>query len=636
MQKLSINYLKRQSNIRQKGPYYKYFSAYFDYMLYAENQNAADDHHDDWYVPDAKVQEFLESTRTSNLDQIYAITGLKGIGKTTHIRKVFGASMEPVVDKNQITIPYYLNNFVTPSMNIERDRIMNLLRKTIDDLKSIYNFNETVHDFCDYVLSQKQSLLDLTDTNYEFGNRINPQTVISNLKEKHPIAYWLLKFKFVLKNTTVRKIHIVIDDLESAPSEFVIELINFLVIVRNCLVNVRPHSKTFSTNLLISCRPNTLDNIKSSDRTNFFAIVSSFWIEKPVSVKNIFERRLFAAVKRVDSNTSILDVRMRGAQDRDDWMSACNILSDVVDKLTERHGDLLVGVSNYNVRDILLRVRRCLEYPHWSDLEYKGIPGAFRLSELRHTMTENKALRSLVLGDQKVLTQNSERNWFIPFRSFFSSSDRLPSEARLLLPYVVKYLYRLGGKSYCTFDSEEIFEVVTLLFGSEVDRHKIDECLDYMLSCETVFLERQVKSGDISVRYFVTRPRLFYIWKCCLSSLSFLEVVRDIFDFSETEFRKLATTEITEDLQGEPLFSAMSEFIVTIATLESKLVRRFAIVSDEERRKLARFFGRGTIARRLVLTFSVQVRRYYQLESGTHQRLRANLISKIDRNVLGF
>lgn len=607
---IAREFMRRGSASHRQSEIYKLFQAYFDILLSTERDSSRGTSFYDWYIDDPEITSWLTNIRDSTNGTVEFLTGLKGIGKTTHLRNAFSLGVEPSISHESLIIPFYIDNYIEKGT----DRIIPIIMNAIDSaayiLQKQFQIQYSALEFVYFIEQHRRSLFgEMLLNDFEQLKRENPEQLIQHIKQNYFAGYVAVRLKYFLNRAPLSKAIFVLDDLESSTTEFVTSFVVRIMTIRNCLLNTGNVERRFGVGVLTSCRPSTYNDLKNHFELNGQALGEQQRIARPIELSALIGRRFDVAVKAIGEG-ALSDER--GARpmvkDLDKWRDSYSILKQIMSKISERHGELLVGICNYDLRQALVTMKGILKHSYWySGFKEDQLPGAFQIGDLNINMTEISVLRAAVLGNNRVYRSSSD----CPAVNIFYNFQE--EDVDLLVPMIIKHLYYKSHGDYMMIDKDRALEIMRVCFDDIYIDAYLSDALAYLNSSQAIFEDARLERNGTRHVYYVTRPRLFYIWRSLSKSCAFLEFFRDDCYTNKSIMPKMDRNASVPSsmLKGDAIFVQIGEFIHRIGHKEASLLKAIRGRGNREFTKYKKLFGTTTITEILLRGYDLSLAAYY-------------------------
>lgn len=565
---------------------YRKFKKAFDLLLAADSPAISRQEYRDWHVSTPELEEELRSASENLRDTFRFILGPTGIGKSTLIRYVFALDQAPVIKDRTLYIPIFLNNR-RPHHELF-DAVIRVCCRRLG--KSEINV-EALYDFID------QNRPDLLDLDPSSSGR-SKEGSLGALREKSPFAYEMERLKFLLKGSTVERVIMIVDDIESLTYDDQDRLIHNVCRSFACLQNEKERSYTLS--YIVSCRPSTHAHLRSRDWYSVYSFADPISINRPLDLISIFRARFDSAVDTLGL--------AHDAKNKETWSRAYEILMRLAELISDRYHVSITGLCNWNLRQSLLEFQRVLTNRTWFQRN-RGFSPSFTIEDTGFSVTEASIYRALAIRNGHIYP-----GYETPIANLLWNTEDDTSD--LLITYVIRYLM---------VDAQAVQEdkgVNGLIMGTDFlaifpklkhDTSSFEKVLDYM------HRTRLIEKEDVQGTEFLSlTPRSTTLWRMLQSNSICLEFFRDDTYLELSSF----SSQPTQDLSSEQLFLAIIEVVMRLITVERRHLNDCR--SNRTLYLFSRRFGKKLVGRYLIGGVSASANSYFNRDvpETVHEGLR--------------
>ena len=597
-----------------EGTLAKRFSPYFDYLLDSEHAPEESSDYHEIFVPDTKFAEKLHRRVTSAVGQITAITGARGIGKSTNIRHYFGITTDPKISRfrscgdNQaegpetLIIPFYLDSYNLKLSNVERvlTAQVQAAAELVMDERSV-----TVSDdeLCNFIRSHKKQLITFPDL--PLG--INNERRISELRQRNLYGYVSELVKYSVFKGGIKRILLIVDDIESCDYRTQKALVKGVMKLRDCLKNTGRLASSYKSDYIFTCRPATFKVLRQDPEIDGFSIQHPIEINKPASLSEVVERRFEYAIKIIgEGRTTTGKLGAVGhVRNLDSWRQAFNVLEQTIERITSISSDFIVTICNNDLRRSMMELQEILRNSRWYDQGH--LSGTFSVQEESFQISAAALVRAMVLKNNMFYSE--ELSTTVP--NIFWNDAKADSD--LILLHLVKLFFeRSRSRKYVAIPLRQIKRAFKKFFGRDVIDHYFDDVVQYGIDTE-LFRKETVsqESKRRSEVFLIPMNKLFYIWKLCKENSIFLEFFRDNTYLEHHTIHKYpsARNRGTSLLNSEDKFCLACDFASEIASQERRILRRIQDTGIKD--DYVKTFGSRLISKALLSGLRSSTRRHY-------------------------
>ncbi len=598
-----------------EGTLEKRFSPYFDYLL--DSEHAPEDNSDFYeiYVPDQKIAKAIHSRVASVTSRIMAITGARGIGKSTSIRYFFGVTDYPKItrirqinDKQQaidpecLVIPFYLDATSMNEQNVDRilTKQVQAAAEVVIAEKQVTVDDDLLHEF---IITHKPRLVTFPylPLNCSIRDRI------SALRSEDSYAYVSELLKLALYKSGITRVVLIVDDIESCSYSTQKELVKGILKLRDCLKNTGKLSRAYRPDYIFTCRPATFKMLSRDPEIDGFSIGNPIEIVRPADLGDIVRKR-FEYVRRIIGEGKAANGKLGSlgrVQNLSAWQEAYATLEIIIDRVASVGADFIVSVNNYDVRRSLKDLQEILKNSRWYERGHSA--GAFDVREEDYRISTAPLVRAMVLRDRTYFSQDLES----PVPNLFW--NRAAPSADLMLMHIIKFFFeKTRSQSMVAVPVSEIRKALLIPYTAGALESDFDDVLQYAVYSELVRIERVWDAKEKMVEiYCIPMHKTFYIWKMCKEISVFLEFFRD----NTYLFHRLLSQYPAARFKGTSLLSADEKFVLccdfACEIADQERVVLDLVRGNEKLDEYNRVFGSRLISVSLLRGLQTSIRRLY-------------------------
>ena len=513
------------------------FYPYFDYLL--DSQHSPEEQGDFYevYVSNPEVEEKIRRRISSPTTHITAITGARGIGKSTMLRYFFGVSTQPKLKsltqifpdqpKNGIEtviIPFYLDTYGVPeSGRLSFSKIQRVLASQIQSAAELiyreHDIDVTDENLFDFINTHKSQLVTFP----ELGLKPTPRERMAYFRKHDAYAYVTELLKYGLYATGIQRVILIVDDIESCSFESQKNIVKGIMRLRDCLKNVGDLPRTYVPDYIFTCRPATFSMLKSDPEVDGYSIGHSIDIRRPVPISEVVNRRFEYAKKVLGEGRAPYNMGNFGSvKNLDTWREAYSAFESIIDNVASVRQDLIANLCNHDIRRALIDLQGALRNSRWYERETHR-QGAFSIREDKYNFSSAGIIRAFVLRENEYYSE--EVDTVLP--NLFFNNER--DDVDLMVLHILKYCFEQTRSNRVTaIERSRISEALKIPYKVEVVRENFSRVLDYMISKEIVREEMVKRPGSANRRRFVIpMNKGFALWRACRDTSVFLEFFRD-------------------------------------------------------------------------------------------------------------
>jgi hypothetical protein len=550
---------------RQPSDLYRRFRRPFEAVVAQENPAIARHELKDWYVSMPEVETALNEIVAGEIDSLRFLLGSTGIGKSTTLRYVFEAAQEPRITNDYLLVPLCFNSRI-PAIDIFRPVARSASRHLAESLRIPFDRQ----GLYDAIKRTRPDLLELDKTVPETASDLDRLAAFKTAQETH---YELEKLKWLLSKSGLKRVLLVVDDIESLPFETIEELLLDVCRAYSHLQNQVP--RRFAVHCIISCRPSTHALLQKEQWYGVYSFDEPIFLNTAVSLEKLFRVRFHSALKNLDL-----------VSNRDEWQKAYDILLRVTTHLADKYNLDLTYLCNNNVRNALREFKELLANRRWLQKDMIVTP-SFALREEDYAVNEAAVYRALALRNGSVYPAKDT----VIVNLFHNTPDE---GSDLLVTYVIRYLvhHRLAGDTLgeAQVDKAVLCNDLAILFPGIVGPKLIDECIHYMMEKRLADTD-QVRGRDI----VVLTLRAQTLWRSLRGTSICLSFFRDDTYHDEAPYQPLSPVDYRhEDQTFADIFGFLTQ-IVAAERLRVENAIKYKLLPDYVAR-----FGQQTLSRHLI------------------------------------
>lgn len=635
---------------------YRKFKNIFEYLLSMNNPAIERREFNSWYVHCPDLEEDLRQTFTDITSSSRLLIGYTGMGKSTLIRYVFNVKSDEspsVINDKHFVIPFFYTMNEVSTLDICMPFINKSLAYAAEKLKAAKCLDYEDSEFVNYIVREKSIINYLTTSQ----RALAPKEILSALENIDRTAFEITKLQFLLDQTDIKNVIIVVDDIESLRSECMMEIVFRTLHLYQTLLKDRTK---YEIKLIIACRPSTISILA---RQKWFTAVSfprSIEMNSVIDLCALFNARFESAVKRLKREAWIQlealpsEVRFpielidkvryensakllffRGIMSKkekdilydlsenpiykkaidklykesdkiignlDTWEEALNVLNNISNKLCRRFSNQIVLLHNYNIRDAIREFQLILTNRRWLQKD-APLDSSFKLSEYNFVGTEIAIYRTIGLRESTIYPGKDT-----PIANLLW--NQTSKESDLLLSYVIRWFLNkeadLRGKT-SLWKWNDIIPTFEKLFDIEKDilKNIMVDIFEYMMNTGSL-IHTEIRNPGHGEQSLQLTPRAKILWKMLEVNSLFLEFYRD----DTYQVFKGRNPSITSELSGNELYVELLTICNEIARTEYKhlkYVRTNNLIS-----KFKDSFGVELLSARILRGICNSVKTYFR------------------------
>jgi len=457
------------------------------------------------YVPNTEIEERLLYFSQLSSSHLNEFVGETGIGKSTYIRKVFGANKNPSIKNDVLYVPFFLNGQEINNHNI-RQKFISTLKAAYTECQKYYMAlrEKDFDDIYSFISSHNQALLELGD----FFEPSNNTSALKSLSERNPYAFFAELLKYACDKTSLKQIVVIYDDIESiADSDTILSYVRQLCNFHTCFMNVE--DKSFSISSIIAIRPSTRRLLQSTHWYRAYTANDSLIITNPSALADIFVARVSYLTRREVGKLY---------KDIDRINEATAVLTDVVSKFEQKTLFLLSELSNHNIREAIRLFASVVSNRRYVQHDAALRPH-FTVKTSDYSINGGSVARSIILDEADVYVDHNSS----VFNLFKNSRDK---RSDLIVAYICKYFFNNNSKRW-----ENLERISEREFMSDIalvcrDTSFLEYSLEYLRK-EKVIESFSVTDHGQATTYFMALPRLFGAISLLEMNSVYLDAMRD-------------------------------------------------------------------------------------------------------------
>lgn len=503
----------------------------------------------DYYVRnpiDSRIDDFI----SSKIDKILVVTGPRGGGKSASVQFKFGTGAKPkFLNSNSIVIPFYFDSLSGVEDTYFISHVHGQINAACTELKKICRYSPV--DLYKFIQDTKSSVIESLPISPEVFGISDHVSMLNKIDEVSPLAYAICSLKFLANHSGINDIYLIADDMESVRGSALIDVCKSLLTSQRCMKHDAGFTRNYKVKLLISMRPATFEMIEDNDLLNGFDLGIPIQLF-PVDIREIFERKFHFQVGQSEE----VEIRKK-------WSDARSILVRVVSTVHDRHGDLFLGLSNYNIRMAFNFLRELIRNSYWFERIENNelVRGSANLQENRYITTDAAVVRGLSLTKYSLYNSNDKH----PITNIFYNSPIQTSDYMSLLLIQYLYAYR-NSEKYTVFNFNKFSKFIEKLIHVPSDSIIISNYIDYLIK------HNAIRRSKMDASVLITQPKIWYIWSMLSKTSVFVECFSDdVYMIHPSVAANWIDVKASADL-GENVFFSAFDFVNHVLDAELRLV----------------------------------------------------------------
>jgi hypothetical protein len=478
---------------------YRRFRKTFDAITSIENPAIARNEPKDWFVSEPIVETALQESASGEMDSIRFFLGSTGIGKSTMLRHVFEAAHAPLIKDDYLLIPFCFNSR-WPAIDVFNPTTAAASRYLSDAQGLAFN----AQAFYKSIRADRPDFLELDPALPETAT---DDERLSAFKRLNLASYELEKLKWFLSQSTLKRVVLIVDDVESLPFD---TQATFILDICRAYVHLQSQpARKFTVKCIISCRPSTHSLLQMQPWFSVYSFEREVTIPNAVDLEALFSARFRSALIQLQGTDTART---------EDWHKAYDILLRLIRQVSDKYAIPLTHLCNNNVRDALYEFQQLLTNRKWFQRD-KVVSPAFAIRETDYAVNEVAVYRALALRNGESYPGRDSVIVNLMHNTPDDSSD-------LLVTYVIRYFLNHTNSGNPSDGSQiakaTLCNELVMLFPEIAGPAVIEDCIQYMLGARLVDVEC-VKGEDI----LILTPRAHTLWRMLQSNSICLEFFRD-------------------------------------------------------------------------------------------------------------
>lgn len=600
-----------KSRAKYTGSLYAQFREYFDILLNSERSGEEEDAFNNEYVSNIEMESQISSFIERRRNAITALLGATGIGKSTILRKMFGLIGQPrfaSFDKNTFIIPFYMDSYNldqidrNTSLSVQ-NVITSQIRTSVEMICQNYQIPLIDIELAKFIRTHKKQLL----SSLSIDPNASDQDRVEFLRTMRPYAAVAEELKYSAFYSPIRRIVLIVDDIESTTYVQHKEMILGVLKLRECLQSTGHLSRSYKVDIIISCRPATFDRLSQDHEIDGFSHGRPILFSRPVPLISIVRKRFESAIEAIGEGKVASHGEVPAdVSDLSAWRQAYEVLENIIDKITERHGDLIVRLCNQDMRKAQREIVEILENSRW----FESRPpheGQIEIFEENYRTSDAGVLRALGLKFHNAHVEHRNAAIANIFRNY----------QKEIYDLTIVMCLRFFGQiskinALAPINENDLKEALLSCYDEYFILQEFDTIVRYLEWCGLVRIEivrnETRGTGD---KFLIPLQKGFAILNLIKETSVVLEILRDstfvrVSDRASFRYGRSVGTCI---LPYSARFVAIADFIQEIGAAEASILQR--VSREKERDLFERRFGRIYVAHNALLGFEKSIKRYF-------------------------
>lgn len=380
------------------------------------------------YLPDEHMESKLKEVLEDEIDSLSTLIGYGGIGKSTVLRNYFYYyNSEPeLIENNKVVIfPSLYNNNVVgcdeqcrddkcktklaeeikEELACRIDSVCSLLEEKYRELKIKFDSEQGQQKF--YLLLKETDPKALEHVPYNLRRNLDIEEE-NKLKldyayEKERFSCAVAKLKYYLSSNLCpcKKIIIILDDIESLPFEYQVQLImqylRFYERMKNDAITMG--EKKYLVNIIISMRPHTYSILTGYKAFTAYSVTRNILKRDMVDLNAYFNEKLNYYSRNVE-------VKDLGA-----WKEARLIMTRLSSKFNNKYANMIKNICLWNTREAMRAYTTILTNRIWIQRDMTKTSG-FTIKEDDYIFNNITVIRALACEQYYVYAKRG--SYWIP------------------------------------------------------------------------------------------------------------------------------------------------------------------------------------------------------------------------------
>lgn len=583
MRMLKINNrFKRKIELGESDIYRK-FSEQFDNLFNSDEVAKNKTEFENMYIPDSEFETQIDNFRNSLTHMVKFCVGYTGIGKTTSIRHCFGLGIrnETILnpDKKELVFPTFLDGYQIADMETFNlpariSSVCTKLEEEYPDLRELMSTDSGKTEFYDFLRKHSSHILETDEPIDEMDLSVHDLTIkrLKTAFKENPFEFQSNRLKFFItkKNTDIRRLIIILDDIETLPEEYQKQTICNFLRFQKCMQDTDFWDKQdYFVNLLISVRPHTYRILNSSQRISAFSFSRIAIMKKNMlDLDRFFEERFqyytTKSYREIGNMTT--------------WTDCYHELMNMNRVFAGKYKEMIQALCFFNIREALASYSKVFANRFWVQ-KNRSKESIFTLSSPEYTFNNINVIRALACNEEEVFWGDGDT--VIP--NLFYSTEKADFSVYCLL--VLVYFVKKGGFDSYGINAETLGTVKKEweeIFGNNITK-KFIVALNYLF--EKRVLRKSIKDIDDmktldkpeslsdKSRLYIS-PRGNELYEMLSRDSVLLEMLRESAwrDYEHRKYSELASYELMLASKQIEIFKDLYEYIGYLCEQEENIL----------------------------------------------------------------
>lgn len=588
---------------------YRKFSEQFDNLFNADEIAKNKEEFESMYINDRDFEFQIKNFKGSVIHMAKFCVGYTGIGKTTSIRYCFclGVSNEAIIntERKELVFPTFLDGYQLKdiqkfNLSIRIAAVCTQLEEIYPDLRELMKTDSGKEEFYNFVRNHTSFVLEQINP-VDAMDMDDHQLIIEKLKYAYKESSYefqanRLKFFIKKKYHDIKRLIIILDDIESLPDDYQNKIILEYLKFHKCMQNTDyPENKEYTVNLLMSVRPHTHRILNNNSQVKAFAVSEPAIMKKDVvDLKVFFKKRFDYYTKRSQREIGNIDT----------WKDCYNELMYLNNIFSGQYMSMIQSLCFLNIRESLAVYSRIFANRFWIQ-KNRFRETYFTVSSPEYSFNNINVIRALACNEERVFW--GDENSIIP--NIFLTTKKEDLSVCCLL--VLQYFYNRGGYDEYGINAstlkvvknewEKIFELevvkklmraLEFLYEQKVLRKSIKDFDDINT------LDMKESLNDESKLYI--SPRGNELYNMLSKDSVLLEMLRESSwrDYEGRNYSELASSELLQESKQIDIFKDLFEYIKYLGEQEKCII---VSIKSEKKESYRKVFGNMLVTRILLI-----------------------------------
>jgi len=445
---------------------YRRFKRQFSILLNPDPTNRV--FLDKVFVKIPSVIEELEDFADYQEDGYKCVIGLKGIGKTTLLRKVFETEGEVTIRENYLIAVINAESSERVDSSPQQQASL-VFGAAVNRLKREYGYVTEKLALYDFIECNKPTLLEEARQTPDDTN----EDIINNLFKINRRGYVLEELKLLLSHEgcPIQRVILILDNLEA-----ILEwdkkrtYVKEALIDYECLKNRKNVQGTYFAKMIICGRPDSYYRFIRDQVFDTYPNRNEILLSNPPPIDEIFKARFDSLITRDGIKV----------EDKQEWQRAYDIMVDLAKVLSVHHKADILNLCNLNIRKAVNIFEKLLSNRVFFQRGYP-LQAAFKLNHHYFTKEKSTITKALIYGNTRLYAESPENPVSNILRNFHNTeSDIVPL---YILAFGKNQRSKDGDHNYFRYvDFGDLVEVSDDIFPFKNAQQHFRDTIEHFLS----------------------------------------------------------------------------------------------------------------------------------------------------------